>query len=467
MSFSTVAILLTIGIKWLIGLGPYSGMNSPPSFGDFEAQRHWLEVTNGVPSDQWYSHSPDYWPLDYPPLTAWHSALLGKIASCLNTDWIALNTSRGNEDPNLKLYMRLSVITSELLILVPGILQILKVDVELPILLFLIQPCLIMIDNGHFQYNSVMIGFFILSIACFFQSRWILGCIFFSCSVLFKQMGLFWALPVFFYLLGQSYERGFSFLLKIATTTLVCFSIGFASVSSNLQGVLIVLNRIFPVKRGLWEDKVANFWCASNVFLKSREIFPIETLIKTSLITTLLVVLPACLLLARKPNQKNFIISLCISSLGFYLFSFQVHEKSILIPAFTINLLWSLNSRLVIWFNTVALYSIMPLLIREGLGIQSFLLGVCYHLLLTDLSFKTTFSKKWDDRMKMIEKWTYLIMTSLLFGEFSLGNPSSYPHLFTVVNVEFSACMFLTTLGYLYYLMVMENFTKKKKSKTR
>jgi hypothetical protein len=33
-------------------------------FGDFEAQRHWMEVTTHVRIKQWYLYSPDWWQLD-------------------------------------------------------------------------------------------------------------------------------------------------------------------------------------------------------------------------------------------------------------------------------------------------------------------------------------------------------------------------------------------------------------------
>jgi hypothetical protein len=45
--------------------------------GDFEAQRHWLEVTSNLPVSDWYRQTADndlqYWGLDYPPLTAFHA----------------------------------------------------------------------------------------------------------------------------------------------------------------------------------------------------------------------------------------------------------------------------------------------------------------------------------------------------------------------------------------------------------
>lgn len=31
------------------------GMNTPPMYGDYEAQRHWMEVTINLPANQWYA----------------------------------------------------------------------------------------------------------------------------------------------------------------------------------------------------------------------------------------------------------------------------------------------------------------------------------------------------------------------------------------------------------------------------
>lgn len=56
-----------------------AGFDSPPMYGDFEAQRHWMEVTTSVPVSRWYFYDLGYWGLDYPPLTAYHSWVLGKV----------------------------------------------------------------------------------------------------------------------------------------------------------------------------------------------------------------------------------------------------------------------------------------------------------------------------------------------------------------------------------------------------
>jgi len=60
-----------------------SGYNTPPMHGDFEAQRHWQEITVNLEPSEWYKQGPNndlrYWGLDYPPLTAYHSWLCGKV----------------------------------------------------------------------------------------------------------------------------------------------------------------------------------------------------------------------------------------------------------------------------------------------------------------------------------------------------------------------------------------------------
>ena len=52
-------------------------------YGDFEAQRHWMEITVNLPISDWYFNTTDndllYWGLDYPPLTAYFSWGWGKL----------------------------------------------------------------------------------------------------------------------------------------------------------------------------------------------------------------------------------------------------------------------------------------------------------------------------------------------------------------------------------------------------
>jgi len=79
-----IIIQLALLIRLQAGLHPHSGMNDAPLYGDYEAQRHWIEITSHVPLGDWYrgvelGNELSYWGLDYPPLTALHSFLMGKV----------------------------------------------------------------------------------------------------------------------------------------------------------------------------------------------------------------------------------------------------------------------------------------------------------------------------------------------------------------------------------------------------
>lgn len=120
--------------------------------------------------------------------------------------------------------------------------------------------------------------------------------------------------------------------------------------------------RIFPFARGLFEDKVANFWCASNVVIKWKLWASKTTLIRLSTALTAFGFLPAVIGLVvaafklsswsplakneqRRQDQTPFLpllpYALLTSSMSFFLFSFQVHEKTILVPLLPLTLLLS------------------------------------------------------------------------------------------------------------------------------
>ena len=116
----SILIILSLVFRWIISMGPYSGQGKGPLHGDFEAQRHWMELTNHLPVDQWYFYDLEYWGLDYPPLTAYHMKLCGYVGGLFNPDWFALVTSRGIESADSKIFMRLTVIISDVIVYIPG-----------------------------------------------------------------------------------------------------------------------------------------------------------------------------------------------------------------------------------------------------------------------------------------------------------------------------------------------------------
>jgi hypothetical protein len=51
--YSSLIILVAVLLRLLTSLHPHSGQGKPPMFGDFEAQRHWVEITTGLPLEEW------------------------------------------------------------------------------------------------------------------------------------------------------------------------------------------------------------------------------------------------------------------------------------------------------------------------------------------------------------------------------------------------------------------------------
>lgn len=92
--------------------------------------------------------------------------LLLTSAHLMNPSWVALDTSRGIETPGSKAFMRLTVVILDALIYIPGLVMFSRTwqasrskrTQELVLLTLLFQPALLLIDFGHFQYNSVMLG---------------------------------------------------------------------------------------------------------------------------------------------------------------------------------------------------------------------------------------------------------------------------------------------------------------------
>ncbi|TKC49223.1 hypothetical protein EI555_007754, partial [Monodon monoceros] len=241
------------------------GAGKPPMFGDYEAQRHWQEITINLPIKQWYFNGSDnnlqYWGLDYPPLTAYHSLLCAYVAKFINPDWIALHTSRGYESQAHKLFMRATVLIADLLIYIPAVVLycccLKEISTKKKIanaLCILLYPGLILIDYGHFQniYNSVSLGFALWGVLGVSYDWDLLGSLAFCLAINYKQMELYHSLPFFCFLLGKCFKKGlkgkgFVLLIKLACTVVASFILCWLPFFTEREQTLQVLRRLFPV----------------------------------------------------------------------------------------------------------------------------------------------------------------------------------------------------------------------------
>ena len=244
-SASLMIWIASISARVLMATQSHSGKGKPPMFGDYEAQRHWMEVTLALPLNEWYHHTSrndlQYWGLDYPPLTAYVSWFFGALAAFVgrtlnNPDLknlVALSTSRGYESIESKAYMRWTVILCDFIILIPVLFRLsnivwqsIKIDRSLvkdgdlmkqkrkwnedfPHLLYVLMcvlcPALLLIDHGHFQYNGVCIGLALMATTKLLENSTvetrrddIFASVLFCLSLNFKHMSLYYT-PLFFF----------------------------------------------------------------------------------------------------------------------------------------------------------------------------------------------------------------------------------------------------------------------------
>ncbi|KAI9819626.1 MAG: Glucosyltransferase-like protein [Pycnora praestabilis] len=519
-------ILMVVGLfRWTVGLWSYSGLNSPPMHGDFEAQRHWMEITSQLPISQWYFYDLEWWGLDYPPLTAYHSWVLGKIGSFIEPKWFALDTSRGLDDPHLKIYMRATVVISEFLTYVPAAIIFLRRfsrlrgvhpwDAYIALVAVLMQPATILIDHAHFQYNTVMLGFVLASMSSMLAGRLLWGCIFFVAALSFKQMALYYAPAIFSFLLGMCIIPRFNIsrFISIAVITTLAFAITFAplllgALYDSYRGVTTnpgkgsfdspplmtilpfktdekswyfppllqltqTIHRIFPFARGLFEDKVANLWCALHIIHKLHR-YPTALLQRLSLVATLAAITPPSIILFVRPRKELLPLGLATTAWGFYLCSFQVHEKSVLLPLLPMTMLLGADGGLtpdirawVGWANMLGVWTMFPLLQRDQLRVPYFVLSLLWAYLLGLLPTSITDVKHWiiaDTAKKegraldrSIHQVYYSAMVLWHILEAFVDPPSRKPDLWVVLNVAIGVQGFVICYLWCLWQLVVES----------
>ncbi|KAJ0343836.1 hypothetical protein COL154_000964 [Colletotrichum chrysophilum] len=500
-------ILMVVGLfRWAAGLWGYSGFQKPPMFGDYEAQRHWMEITTQIPVSQWYFHDLQWWGLDYPPLTAYHGWLCGKVGALIDPSWFELYNSRGSDDPTLKIFMRATVIVSEYLIYIPAAVIFVRRfsrhsgvptwTAWMALVAILLQPGTILIDHVHFQYNTVMLGFVLASMSSMLAGRYLWSAVFFVAALGFKQMALYYAFSVFSFLLGSCvFPLKPGRFIGIALVTVAAFAILIAPLvlgtlydarrgidarpdydgppptlplfpwltdilDTNavyypvVEQLVQMVHRIFPFARGLFEDKVANFWCALNVVVKLRK-YPSELLQRGALLVTTASIIPPNLVLFFRPRKSLLPLAFATTAWGFFLFSFQVHEKSVLLPLMPMTLLLAgkqgLSRDVRAWVgfaNILGVWTMFPLLKRVDLSVPYAVLTLLWAFLLG--LPPTSLSAYFQEDHSALRKWAtfllhggfYIAMAAWHVVEATVPPPIDKPDLWVVANVGLGAVGF-------------------------
>lgn len=462
-------------LRAALALWPHSGRGQPPMFGDLEAQRHWAEIAINLPAGNWYVNSTandlNYWGLDYPPATAYAAWLVGRAAQAVAPSVVAPGASRGDESPAAVALMRASALVFDALSYMPAVVAYLALaqpvwrrDPTSPraallreAALLLALPALVLIDHGHFQWNSLSLGLAVAAVTALARRWWLTGAAAFALALNVKQMQLYYAPALFVFLLAACARGGAGAVLPLpllpagwrggsvsfASAAVAVAGVGavvaavFAAlwapfcVGAPLElgcagGLAAVLRRQFPFDRSLFEDKVSNLWCAAEPALRLRaRIYaagPAEghdiraRVAALSAGLTAAMMAPALVGLARRlwahwkvglavmgdrdgdggeagrrgaagrrlaqppaaaadsdghpaawAPHEWLLLAMACTSLAFFLASYQVHEKGVLLPLLPVALLRHRLPLAAAWLSLAAVWSMWPLLAKDGL----------------------------------------------------------------------------------------------------
>ena len=436
------------------------------------------------------------------------------------------------EDHSLKLYMRSTVIVSEYLIYIPAAVIFVRRlarlsgvpvwEASIALTAILMQPSTMLIDHAHFQYNTVMLGFVLASMSSMLAGRLLWGCVFFVAALCFKQMALYYAPAVFAYLVGLCLEpkpHAFRFV-AISTVTILAFGVFFAplllgasyesyrdpnlvsllppppmfstlsslplfsspppkspSPAATVYPLLLQLtqatHRIFPFARGIFEDKVANLWCSIHTFHKLH-LYPIAPMQRISLSLTLISVLPACMTISLFSRKELLPWALASSAWGFFLCSFQVHEKSVLLPLLPMTALLAsergLGSEMrawIGWANTLGLWTLFPLLKKDELRFPYFVFFLLWPYLLglppTSFALYRPNATGLSSPTKLLHLLFYSAMAVWHGLEAFVEPPKGKPDLWVVINVligavGFAICWFWCSAQLIVRSGIMEDY---------
>ncbi|KAJ8604054.1 hypothetical protein CTAYLR_001735 [Chrysophaeum taylorii] len=350
-------VVVGLVVRHGVSLHGYSGEATPPRFGDYEAHRHWMEVTINKEIKEWYTYDTEYWGLDYPPVMAYVEYALGLASRVFDPASVELDASRGYETLAHRRFMRFTVLLADTLFV--GALGSPAA---------LLSPAPILVDHGHFQYNCLPLGLSLWAAKLFSTDRPLAAAACFCLALNSKQTALYYAPAVFFEVLARA--RSAKAVAKVAVVALLSFAAIWAPLG---DGVLAALRRCFPVERGVFEDKVANLWYAAQVVFRARDDLDATLILKLATIATGLAAFPVPVLRAikRRNDFHGFLLSLHLSALAFFLFSYHVHEKAILVPLAPLLLLD--DASVYAWyrdlFSLAAAVSISPLLFYENLAL--------------------------------------------------------------------------------------------------
>lgn len=252
---------------------------------DFEVHRNWLAITHSLPIQQWYTDTTSQWTLDYPPAFAYFEWALSQLARFVDPAMLDVHNLDYASEATV-LFQRMSVIGTDALLMF-GTFRFMQAwkaqqlavkpdqsvctaeGVSLLAGIIVGNFGLLLVDHIHFQYNGMLFGVLLLSIASVWQQQYVRATVLFTTLLCMKHIFLYMA-PVFgvyllrYYVLQQGCSRRESFgrFVRLAATVVIVVAAVFAPFVGQLPEIA---GRLFPFGRGLSHAYWApNWWALYN-----------------------------------------------------------------------------------------------------------------------------------------------------------------------------------------------------------
>lgn len=195
---------------------------------------------------------------------------------------------------------------------------------------------------------------------------------------------------------------------------------------------------------------------------------------KTCLLITAMAAGPACADIFFRINTRKFVPCLINVSMAFFLFSFHVHEKTILLVAIPVALHFPEDPFMCFWFLIVSTFSMLPLLLKDGLlipflatiVIYTSFYSICLKLSQPNSGYFSIFNANRVYKIVQPNKKDtspFLTFLSLIFvisvvgmilltvGTVFVQPPPHLPDLFPLLIAAYSCGHFIFFFCYFYY----------------
>lgn len=439
-----------------------------------------MAITYNLPIKDWYYDTTSEWTLDYPPLFAAFEFLLALGAHILNLNGAVELTESSIRTESIISYQKITVILSDFIYyyaiyricnslkpLIPKVPladagkkktstndtsqqssnrekilvsqdqdllnAIFRPDLTSSIaLLLLLQPGLLLVDHIHFQYNGILSGILLLSMACIIEGNYVMGSFWFAILLNMKHIYLYCA-PAFGMYLLTSYclarvmgkNRLISFIkrtIKLGLVVMLIFVINYLPFASDMSTLHQIASRLFPFKRGLTHAYWApNIWSLYNTIdkilvatLKSPRkvnfdlesissskssilsstsglvqeyehqhlpsVRPMVTFVLVATFTVPLVI--KFLLNINRRSSRLFIKSVTLAAFTSFMFGWHVHEKAIilvLLPLIPSSLMDTNLRRAFLRLTLTGTYSLFPLLFQPAEYLTKLTILIAYY----------------------------------------------------------------------------------------